>query len=270
MSKPFLLTPNLYNKLTGRGMELFCQSSHCIYSSGATTDKKWDNAIKPLGYGKCPRCKVKTDIMFFEHDEKKSLEMAHNSKISYRAKAKLIVPKCSHCGCIMGKKDIHYTQWVVSKHRKSNHYFYHQECYDAMFMAESGEDELFKKKKYKMRYAGNHGDGCVVYLPFDPRTGVCAGCGKSIAKKEIKLTSLHHWKYAYKAATVKQTPILILDNTSELCFACHQVADGLRSIMKMTDPERAVLVMRLLPKDLKDKFAIICTMYLKEYERWKT
>lgn len=270
MSKPFLLTPNLYNKLTGRGMELFCQSSHCIYSSGATTDKKWDNAIKPLGYGKCPRCKVKTDIMFFEHDEKKSLEMAHNSKISYRAKAKLIVPKCSHCGCIMGKKDIHYTQWVVSKHRKSNHYFYHQECYDAMFMAESGEDELFKKKKYKMRYAGNHGDGCAVYLPFDPRTGVCAGCGKSIAKKEIKLTSLHHWKYAYKAATVKQTPILILDNTSELCFACHQVADGLRSIMKMTDPERAVLVMRLLPKDLKDKFAIICTMYLKEYERWKT
>jgi hypothetical protein len=132
------------------------------------------------------------------------------------------------------------------------------------------EDKLFKRKKYIMRYAGAGGGGCTINLPFDPRKGICACCGKSIHKivngePEIKLTALHHWMYAYKPETVKNNPILILDNTVEVCYACHQVADGLRGIMKMS-PERALLVMKQMPKELADKFAVICKMYLEWYK----
>jgi hypothetical protein len=256
----FTLTPTLYNKLIGRGMELVCSSAHCMYNTGSKShnDKKWEQSISPKGYGICPRCKRKTPIIFFEYDEKKALEMAHNSKCQYRSKASLVVPKCSACSCLMNKEHIVYTQEVVSKHRKSTHYYYHAECYDAMFVAEDGEipNEPLKRK-YKMRYAGAHGKGCIIYLSFDPRKGICEACGKSKAKQEIKMTSLHHWRYAYAPETVKKTPMLILDNTVELCFACHQIADGLRNVMRLS-PDRAMRVVRLMPKDLKAKFSIIC------------
>ena len=267
MSKPFLLTPNLYNKLTGRHLKLICSSPHCLHSTGSS-DIEWDRKIEPLGYGKCPRCKSKTDIKFFEYDESKALEMAHDTKVFFRAKAKLILPKCENCGCIMKRVNIHYIQWVVSKHRKSHHYYFHKECFDSMFLAESGE-ELFKKMKYKMNYAGSSGHGCIIYLPFDPRKGICEGCGKSkhvldaSGNPQIKMTSLHHWVYAYKPETVKKNPILVLDNTSELCFACHQIADGLRAITKLS-PARVVSIASLMSKDLKVKFDVICKMWMAE------
>ena len=133
------------------------------------------------------------------------------------------------------------------------------------------DDKLFKRKHHRMRYAGAGGGGCVIDLPFDPRAGVCTACGKSIHKiingePEIKLTSMHHWKYAYAPETVRKNPILILDNTIEVCYACHQVADGLRGIMKMS-PDRALAVMVHMPKDLKEKFKIICDLYLKNYDK---
>lgn len=269
----FTLTPTLYNKLIGRGMSLICSSPHCLHATeGHHDDKEWDNKISPQGYGKCPRCGTKTDTAFFEHDVKKALEMAHDPKCQFRPKAKLILPKCVSCGCIMSKEQIIYTQEVVSKHRKSNHYYYHADCYDAMFLAEDGSNPLFNKKKYKMRYAGAHGHGCVVNLPFDPRKGVCSACGKSRhvfdvdGKPEIKLTSSHHWKYAYQPDTVLKNPILILDNTSELCFACHQIADGLRNILRMS-PDRAVKVTMLMPKDLRATFYILCRKYIEAYEK---
>lgn len=129
----FTLTPVLYNKLIGRGMTMVCSSSHCIHQTeGDHDDPNWDKQIAPQGYGKCPRCGVKTEIAFFEHNESKAMEMAHDSKCQYRSKASLILPKCNACGCIMRKENIVYTQQVVSKHRKSNHYYYHAECWDAM------------------------------------------------------------------------------------------------------------------------------------------
>jgi len=270
MSK-FTLTPILYNKLVGRGMVMVCSSPHCIYDThGNHNDPSWDKAIVPKGYGQCPACGAKTEIAFFEHNEQKALQMAHDPKCQYRSKVNLVIPKCSTCGCIMGKEHIIYTQEVVSKHRKSNHYYYHAECYESMFLAETGEgsDKLFKKKKYKMRYAGSHGNGCVVMLPFDPRKGVCSACGKSThvigedGKPEIKTTQIHHWKYAFHPDTVRKNPILILENTSELCFTCHQIADDLRSITKYS-AERTVNVIKLIPKDLRERFAIVCSMFLK-------
>jgi hypothetical protein len=257
--KEFLLTPEQENKLRGRHMELFCCAPKCLFSTGETEDKFFERNITTHGYGLCRKCKHKTDIVFFERPEEVAVKL---SKLRYRPKRLLVIPKCEVCGCKRLK--IVYTQWVVSNHRKSKHYYYHRECFDSMFINARAEepDKLFKKQKYKMRYAGSHGNGCIIYLPFDPRKGVCEACGKSKAKGEIKMTSLHHWKYAYKAETVKKNPILVLENTTELCFACHQVADGLRGIMKMS-PERALLVIKLLPKDLKATFAIISNEYLK-------
>lgn len=132
-------------------------------------------------------------------------------------------------------------------------------------------NELFVSKPYHMKYAGSNGGGCIVTLPFDPRKGICMGCGKSKHKiingePEIKITALHHWKYAYSPETVKKNPILVLENTVEVCFACHKVADALREMLHMS-PERTVSVMVNMPKDLSSKFAIISNMYLAWYNK---
>lgn len=127
------------------------------------------------------------------------------------------------------------------------------------------EEKLFKRRQYRMRYAGAGGGGCTINLPFDPRNHECKACYKSIAKGEIKITAMHHFKYAYKPETVKANPILILDNTAELCFPCHQAGDGLMNILKQS-PERVLKVTKLMPKDLLTKFATICKMYLEWYD----
>lgn len=268
MTSRFLLTPTLYHKLEGRGMHLICAAPKCLFEDlgvdseilkfqlniQRNTDKnerEFRRRILVAGYGECTRCHAKIPFSDFLHDEK----------------TRKAIPKCTACGAPCR---ITYVQNVVSKHRKSSKYYFHSECYDAMFFGENGEgsDKLFSRRKYKTRYAGAHGDGCVVYLPFDPRKGVCSACGKSKyvmgedGKPQIKATSLHHWIYAYKAETVRKNPILVIDNTSEFCFACHQIADGLRNIMRLS-PERVILVTKLLPKALKEKLAIICNEYLR-------
>jgi len=111
-----------------------------------------------------------------------------------------------------------------------------------------------KIKKYKVKYAGSRGKGIVVSLPFNPRKGVCEACGKSVAKGEIKLTALHHWWYAYRVKTVRENPLLALENTSELCYGCHEVADAIRALL-YAKPERVVKVARLLRGDQRKRFA---------------
>jgi|GEM_PF-3253654 hypothetical protein len=128
------------------------------------------------------------------------------------------------------------------------------------------EEKLFKRKQYRMRYCGSGGNGCVITLPFDPRNHICKACHKSVIKNEIKITALHHFKYAYKPETVKANPILILDNTAELCFPCHQAGDGLMNILKQS-PERVLEVAKLMPKDLLSRYSIICKMYLEWYNK---
>lgn len=264
----FLLTPILAHKLEGRGMHLICHASQCLHENlGAdsellkyqinisnqevTNEHDFRRKIMVAGYGECERCHSRTLITEFEHDPK----------------TRKGIPKCKKCG---NRCKIVYIQEVVSKHRKTSKYYFHAECYDALFLEENGEgfDKLDYHKRYKMRYAGAHGNGCIIYLPFDPRKGVCVSCGKSKhrmtedGKPEIKTTQIHHWRYAYQPETVKKNPILILENTSELCFPCHQIADGLRNILRMS-PERAVRVAKLMPKELKATFARICCMYLE-------
>jgi hypothetical protein len=253
----FLLTPHTYailagndlpedssNFKDGRGMKLVCEAPRCLHDAG-TGDKIFERKIKVKGFTVCSRCGKKSEEMEF-------CALAEND-----TRQRKQIPTCPFCG----KKPVKitYTQYVFSKHRRSRHYYYHFECYEAMFLGESAEG--FVPKRYKTRYAGAHGGGCIVYLPFDPRKGVCEGCGKSVAKGEIKCTSLHHWKYAFKPATVQANPVLVLENTSELCFACHRVADGLRNLMALGN-ERIINVASLMPKDLIERFASICKLFL--------
>jgi len=48
---------------------------------------------------------------------------------------------------------------------------------------------------------------------FNPRTGICSKCGKSVQKGEIKRTNIHHDQYD------EQNP---LAHTRELCPSCHR------------------------------------------------
>lgn len=109
-----------------------------------------------------------------------------------------------------------------------------------------------KKKMYRMKYAGSRGKGVVIKLPFDPRKGKCDACGRRVGEG-IKVTALHHWWYAYKPSTVKKNPALALENTSELCYGCHQVADAIRALL-YANPQRVARVVRCLEGDQKNKF----------------
>ena len=113
-----------------------------------------------------------------------------------------------------------------------------------------------KSKEYRTKYAGSRGKGIYVTLPFDPRKGICQACGKSKAKGEIKYTCLHHWWYEFKPATVKENPILVLKNTSELCYYCHQLADAIRALL-YAHPKRVAQVAELLRGEQKERFTNI-------------
>lgn len=114
---------------------------------------------------------------------------------------------------------------------------------------------------YRMKYAGTHGGGVVVILPEDPRKHRCEACGKSVAAGEIKMTSLHHWWYAYQPQTVRDNPELALDNTSELCFGCHQVADAIRALL-YANPVRVAMVAELLRGEPRERFIKVLEVVL--------
>jgi hypothetical protein len=113
-------------------------------------------------------------------------------------------------------------------------------------------------KGYPIKYAGSnrfnsHAHGIVVYLPENPHKGVCQACGLSKARGEIKFTAFHHWWYAYQPETVKKNPVLVLENTSEVCFGCHQVADSIRALL-YAKPERVANVAELLRGEPRARF----------------
>lgn len=107
-----------------------------------------------------------------------------------------------------------------------------------------------------------------VKIPYPIRKGICMACGKSVHRGELKTTQMHHWKYAYKNETVKKNPLLALENTVELCFACHQIADGLRAMLRLS-PQRIVNVAMLMPRDMKRKMDAFVERWLelRKYEQ---
>jgi hypothetical protein len=115
------------------------------------------------------------------------------------------------------------------------------------------EKKKLPKTGYKMKYAGTRGKGIVVTLPSDPRKHICEACRKSVLAGEIKMTALHHWWYAYQPETVRENPILAVDNTSELCFGCHPLGDAIRAML-YANPVRVAQVAELLRGEPRERF----------------
>lgn len=114
-----------------------------------------------------------------------------------------------------------------------------------------------------------HKTTIMVPYPVNPRKGVCVACKRTIKAGQIKTTQLHHHKYAYTTAKVKKNPILALENTSEYCYACHQIADALRAITFLKDQNlwRVSKVAMSLPDWMQEKFGIVCRQYLAQRSR---
>jgi hypothetical protein len=66
------------------------------------------------------------------------------------------------------------------------------------------------------------------------KAGLCQAC------KAKGCTEMHHYFYAYSSSEVRAAPALALDNTIELCYKCHRIADALRKLLK--DPSRSLAV----------------------------
>jgi len=102
-----------------------------------------------------------------------------------------------------------------------------------------------KQQKYFVSYRGKQ-----IGVPFPFRKNVCVACGKSVVRGQIKTTQMHHTKYAYSVRTVRKHPELALENTLELDFYCHRVADAIRMLVDCGNPDRIQMVLEAhCPKD---------------------
>lgn len=134
---------------------------------------------------------------------------------------------------------------------------------------------LIHKKKDKLsqlcpeQYIYYERTRITVNVPFPIRKKVCVACGRSVADQEIKTTQMHHTKYAYELGTVRQNPLLALDNSLEFCFSDHGIADGFRGIL-LSNPrgglrkiENILNVLTLLPEEQRQHFTYLARTWLK-------
>jgi len=115
------------------------------------------------------------------------------------------------------------------------------------------EDVRMYRLKYRKTY---------VMLDVNPRKGICVACGKSVHKGEIKITNIHHYKYKYMTKTVKKDPLLALENTLELCYRCHQIADALRVLNDNKD-KQIVKVLLIHPPSFSVKIRVVQALYIE-------
>ncbi len=113
-----------------------------------------------------------------------------------------------------------------------------------------------------------------VDYPVPIRKGQCDGCGKK-AGVEIKNTQKHHTVYKFTVATVKKNPILALENTIELGFCCHPIADGFRDFL-LANPrgalrrlEHILNVAKLLPEEQQLHLYRFCRTFVRYWESKK-
>jgi hypothetical protein len=72
------------------------------------------------------------------------------------------------------------------------------------------------------------------------RRKIC-DCCKKVAKK----IDVHHWRYEFSTDEVRKNPILVMKNTSQLCFRCHRIADSMRHIFENPElSDKLVCLMR--------------------------
>jgi len=128
---------------------------------------------------------------------------------------------------------------------------------------------MSKEKKKQLQNISYQKKNIKIYYPVPIRKGCCVACERCRGEG-IKITQLHHAKYAYETKTVLKNPVLALDNTLELCFGCHPVADGFRDML-LSNPRgalrsinRIVQVLKFLPKEQQDHFTSLARTWLKE------
>lgn len=119
----------------------------------------------------------------------------------------------------------------------------------------------YKKKRIKIPY------------PRNIRSGKCVVCKRSREKGEIKITALHHTKYEFDVREVLKNKFLALKNTLELCFSCHQIADGFRGILtigssdKLWHVSRILKVAKLLPPEQQSQLELFCKQFIEWREK---
>lgn len=86
-----------------------------------------------------------------------------------------------------------------------------------------------------------------------PRKHTCDACNRKV-DEGIKRTNRHHWKYAYTYKTVKANPELALENTSEYCFHCHQIADAIKKLTDVKDVSTIIKVLKTAPPKVQRSF----------------
>lgn len=115
-----------------------------------------------------------------------------------------------------------------------------------------------------MKYAVDY-QGKKIYVELDepPKKGVCSACGKKVGR-EIKITQLHHFRYAYSKKQIEKNPKLALENTAELDFHHHKLGNALMNLLSVTldNVGEIVKVARLMPPDMKLKMDKLC-------EKWQ-
>ena len=108
-----------------------------------------------------------------------------------------------------------------------------------------------------------------VYVELDspPKKGRCEACGR-VCGKGIKITALHHHCYKYSKKRVIREPQLSLENTSEVCFSCHRVANSLMNLLsvKANNIKVIINVAKLMPEDMKEKLDKLAEAW-REYRR---
>lgn len=77
---------------------------------------------------------------------------------------------------------------------------------------------------------------------------ICQGCNRKLGKV-IKKLDCHHWIYEFDSKEVKKNPILVLKNTSWLCFRCHRLGDAIRKIHE--DFKKSIKLSKLMLKAIK-------------------
>jgi len=104
--------------------------------------------------------------------------------------------------------------WVSSKGHSAWYFFggkpFCHKCHAKIF-------KIFNPEKIKELNAKYNPRKIVfkdkrILLKENPRKGICHDCGRSVSKKEIQVTNMHHEKYD------ENDP---LAHTVELCAACH-------------------------------------------------
>lgn len=118
-----------------------------------------------------------------------------------------------------------------------------------------------RRQNYPVGYNKN-----TIYVPLfkPPRSGTCSACKRSIGKG-IKKTNIHHWKYEYDVNTLRKKPALVLKNTSEFCWSCHQLANCFMNMFRLRKESLHFIVDvgLLMPEDMREKMDIVSEMWIE-------